>query len=379
MNLKFINMKTIKLIIILIGMGAFHSMNISAQNNQTIAILDIDAINTLYKGSEITRLLRLEAKKLKKEMILDIYDMKETFAENSFNDTSCYSKNCGIKAGELLNADKVVTGSIEKFGSKIIISLNLIDVQSKTIINQDVSEFINKEDETQRMLRVSIQKLMTGQPEEQLMAELTYIELPIKNPNNIINLNGPRMGIGIISGDGATRLMADRDVGGFEMLGFGNTAITSSMGYQYEERYIATKNFQALVEFIGLVSGMETGKFNPSITILNGFRFSKANWEIGFGPSFKLKRVADGYYDDNNVWHREQEWDPETNGSNPYEIERNVLDSRGNFAGDMGMVFAFGRTFQSGRLNIPLNLYVAPRKSGTTIGLSLGFNIQNQK
>jgi len=44
----------------------------------------------------------------------------------------------------------------------------------------------------------------------------------------------------------------------------------------------------------------------------------------------------------------------------------------------MGMVFAFGRTFQSGRLNIPLNLYVAPRKSGTTIGLSLGFNIQNQ-
>ena len=220
---------------------------------------------------------------------------------------------------------------------------------------------------------------MTGQPEEQLMAELTYIELPIKNPNNIINLNGPRMGIGIISGDGATRLMADRDVGGFEMLGFGNTAITSSMGYQYEERYIATKNFQALVEFIGLVSGMETGKFNPSITILNGFRFSKANWEIGFGPSFKLKRVADGYYDDNNVWHREQEWDPETNGSNPYEIERNVLDSRGNFAGDMGMVFAFGRTFQSGRLNIPLNLYVAPRKSGTTIGLSLGFNIQNQK
>ena len=67
MNLKFINMKTIKLIIILIGMGVFHSMNISAQNNQTIAILDIDAINTLYKGSEITRLLRLEAKKLKKE------------------------------------------------------------------------------------------------------------------------------------------------------------------------------------------------------------------------------------------------------------------------------------------------------------------------
>ena len=379
MNLKNNVMKTIKLTIILLITVVFSSVNVLTQDNQTIAILDIDDINTLYKGSEITRLLRLEAKKLKKEMILDVYDMKEIFTENNFNDTACYSKNCGIKAGKLLNADKVVTGSIEKFGNKMIISLNLIEVKTEKIINQDVSEFINKEDEIQRMLRISIQKLMTGQPEEQLLAELTYIELPIKNPNNIINLNGPRMGIGIISGNGAPRLMADNDVGGFEMLGFGNTAITSSMGYQYEERYIATKNFQALVEFVGLVSGMETGKFNPSITILNGFRFSKSNWEIGFGPSFKLKKVSNGYYDNDNIWHREQEWDSNLNGENPYTIEKNVLDSRGRFTGDMGMVFAFGRTFQSGRLNIPLNLYVAPRKSGTTIGLSLGFNIQNQK
>ena len=378
MNLKYNVMKTIKLTIILLITVVFSRVNVLTQDNQTIAILDIDAINTLYKGTEITRLLRLEAKKLKKEMILDVYDMKEIFAENNFNDTACYSKNCGIKAGKLLNADKVVTGSIEKFGNKMIISLNLIEVKTEKIINQDVSEFINKEDEIQRMLRISIQKLMTGQPEEQLLAELTYIELPIKNPNNIINLNGPRMGIGIITGDGAPRLMADNDVGGFEMLGFGNTAITSSMGYQYEERYIATKNFQALVEFVGLVSGMETGKFNPSITILNGFRFSKSNWEIGFGPSFKLKKVANGYYDNDNTWHRESDWDAEANGENPYAIEKNVLDSRGRFAGDMGMVFAFGRTFQSGRLNIPLNLYVAPRKSGTTVGLSLGFNIQNQ-
>ncbi len=371
-------MKTIKLTIIVILAGLLSGIKMNAQNNKTIAILDIDAINTLYKGTEITRLLRLEAKKLKKEMILDVYDMKEIFANNNFNDTTCYSKNCGIKAGKLLNADKVITGSIEKFGNKMIISLNLIEVKTENIINQDVSEFINKEEEIQRMLRVSIQKLMTGAPEEQLMAELTYIELPIKNPNNIINLNGPRMGIGIITGDYNHRLMADKDIGGFEMLGVGNTVLTSSMGYQYEERYIATKNFQALVEFIGLFSGMETGKINPSITILNGFRFSKSNWEFGFGPSFKLKRVATGYYDDQNIWHREEDWDIETNGENPYEIENNVLDSRGYYSGDMGMVFAFGRTFQSGRLNIPINVYLAPRKSGTTIGLSLGFNIQNQ-
>jgi hypothetical protein len=116
------------------------------------------------------------------------------------------------------------------------------------------------------------------------------------------------MGVSIITGSAGKRLTANQEEGGFEMLGIGSTAITTTMGYQWETRYIATNNFQALVEVIAVVGGMEVGKINPSITLLNGLRFSNSNWEFGFGPSFRFKRVSNGYYDANGAWHLERDW-----------------------------------------------------------------------
>tara|TARA_B110000285_G_C14876815_1_gene491884 strand:- start:122 stop:778 length:657 start_codon:yes stop_codon:yes gene_type:complete len=218
---------------------------------------------------------------------------------------------------------------------------------------------------------------MTKNVDEQLSRELEYIETPVSNDNDIVNLNGPRMGISVIVGEAGERLSASKDQGGFEMLGGGNLAVTSMMGYQFEKRYLATNKFQALVEVITLVGGMEIGQLNPSLTILNGLRLSESNWEFGFGPTFKLKKMANGYNDENGNWHKENEWD-RTNGENPHKIKK-ALDSRGYIEGDMGMIFAIGKTFQSGRLNIPFNLYYAPSRGSSIIGFSLGFNIQKIK
>jgi hypothetical protein len=66
-------------------------------------------------------------------------------------------------------------------------------------------------------------------------------------------------------------------------------------------------------------------------------------------------------------------------GKNPHKIERGVLDYRGYLKGDMGMIFALGKTFQSGRLNIPVNIFYAPKRTSSTIGVSVGFNIQKPK
>jgi TolB-like protein len=378
-TLKTKKMKTLKTLSIALTLGAFiFSTNVNAQKKETIAILDLHAINMFYKSDEITRLLRSEATKLDKYSVLDVYEMKEQFANSKFKDGECFSKRCGISAGVLLKVNYVTTGSIERFGGKIIVTLNLIDIKSEDISKQIVMEFINKEDEIQRMLRVSIQKLLTDNADTQLTAELVHIELPVNNPNNLISLNGPRMGASIITGTAGKRLTANQDDGGFEMLGIGSTAITTTMGYQWETRYIATNNFQALVEVIAVVGGMEVGKINPSITLLNGLRFSNSNWEFGFGPSFRLKRVSNGYYDANGVWHLERDWNYE-NGENPHKIERGVLDYRGYLTGDMGMIFALGKTFQSGRLNIPVNIFYAPKRTSSTIGVSVGFNIQKPK
>ncbi len=51
------------------------------------------------------------------------------------------------------------------------------------------------------------------------------------------------------------------------------------------------------------------------------------------------------------------------------------IDSRGNLKASTSLVIAIGRTFKSGYLNMPVNVYVQPRKDGVTAGFSIGFNL----
>ncbi|MBK6526803.1 MAG: hypothetical protein IPG07_15360 [Crocinitomicaceae bacterium] len=39
---------------------------------------------------------------------------------------------------------------------------------------------------------------------------------------------------------------------------------------------------------------------------------------------------------------------------------------------------AFGRTFRSGALNIPVNIYYSSNKFGGVIGASIGFNVNKR-
>lgn len=374
-------MKTLKKLSIAIVLGIISFTNLKAQTKETIAVLDLDAINTLYNGAEISRLLRSEATKLNKQMVLDVYEMKEIFTLNKFSDSACFSKTCAVNAGSLLKVDKIINGSIERFGEKIIVSLNLIDIASSKIVNQDVTEYVNKENEIQRMMRISVSKLITGKADEQLTLELEYLEKPVSVDNDIINLNGPRMGISVITGPAAGRLSASKtDNHGFGMIGNNNAVFTTTMGFQFEKRYLATNNFQALIEVIPLISGMEVGRLNPILTVLNGLRFSKSNWEFAIGPTFKLKTVRDGYLLDDGTFIIGRDWDEDEMGVAPEDkFKEDVLCKDGQVKGDLGMIIAFGKTFQSGRLNIPVNLYYQPGAENNIIGLSVGFNIQKEK
>ena len=63
---------------------------------------------------------------------------------------------------------------------------------------------------------------------------------------------------------------------------------------------------------------------------------------------------------------------------NPFNIERR-MDSRGPVAFSPAFVFAIGKTFKSGYLNIPVNLFLSSSKSGQFVGLSMGFNIAKKE
>ncbi len=145
-------------------------------------------------------------------------------------------------------------------------------------------------------------------------------------------------------------------------------------GYQFEVQYLNEGNYQALFEFLPTITGFNQNVFIPSITIMNGFRDNKHGWEIAFGPTFNVVSKADGYYA-NNSWHLKNEWHDTTSNPNPI-VQR--MDSRGDYELQAGFIIAIGKTFKSGKLNIPVNLYIVPNKDGIRMGASFGFNAKRK-
>jgi hypothetical protein len=143
-------------------------------------------------------------------------------------------------------------------------------------------------------------------------------------------------------------------------------------GYQFEKQYLNEGKFQGLFEFIPMVTGIDQSLFIPSFSILHGIRNNKNGWEFAFGPTFQAISQAEGYFE-NGIWKLKNEF------TNPEQVTMMRLDNRGKRQLRTGFVIACGKTFRSGRMNIPLNAYFVPRKDGMQFGLSFGFNAKNER
>ena len=104
------------------------------------------------------------------------------------------------------------------------------------------------------------------------------------------------MGLSYVIGNTAKVLQVEEFYGGW---GMNNPTILSQIGYQFEGSYLSAGNFQALVEGLIFINGIEKEMFSPSFALLNGFRSSKNGWEFGFGPTFRLSKMSKGYYKGN--------------------------------------------------------------------------------
>jgi len=316
-------------------------------------------------------LVRLELEKANVYNVLDKYDVAYIIEKEELDISNCYGKICLLEAAKSLKVHKMLTGNIEQFGDKIIISLRLIDVESALVEKSDVTEYQNIQDEIQIITEISVKKILGLEINPNLVNLLVNYEDSIISARTNLRLNGPSMGIAYITGQRADRLMAKTSKGGYDGYPF-----LSQFGYQYEIQYLSAGNFQALVEFLGMISGLEQQLFNPSLIFMNGFRWGQRGWEIAFGPSISMRKTAMGYFDDQNEWYREWEWTGSE--ANPYEIIE-AMDSRGDLVVGTGWVWAIGKTFKSGYLNIPVNAYVNPNKKGWYISLSIGFNVSKTR
>ena len=183
---------------------------------------------------------------------------------------------------------------------------------------------------------------------KKLILTIASILMIISVNAQIQKLAGPRIGMTFITAGSTADLLHK----GFDYvdeennkLGETGSAFTSQYGWQWESRFAdGGGDVVGIVEWIALVAGMEQGKFLPSLTSVIGARTANG-LELGVGPSLSLSGV--------------------------------------------GMVFAIGKNFRSGSLNLPVNLVFMPGKSytqtiggveneyssGARISIMVGFNL----
>jgi len=159
---------------------------------------------------------------------------------------------------------------------------------------------------------------------------------------------GPKFGITVLTpGLLADIVNGDRDLGDESIVNYSqDQAMMTQLGWQWETIIAEGDDFVGLVEWIGLIGGIEKGTFVPSVSALMGIR-KGSGLEAAVGPTFSLTGA--------------------------------------------GMVFAVGHTFKSGDLNIPINIAWVPSRtshflgdpsdgnkmdSGHGVSIMIGFNFE---
>lgn len=376
---SFIAIKKVSLLILIL---AFNFI-VNAQEKpmkkngtrQTVSVLNIDTKGLGMDPAQMGNMVRIELEKLDTFEVMDRYDVSYVVEKNKLNINNCYGKICLVEIGNMIKSDKMFTGSVELIGETVVATFRLIDVKTATIEKTQVNEYLNLPNDVQSMVKISIHQMFGKAVEEPLLTYLTKrnnFESSVNNPNQAsVNLSGPRSGFTYFTGEAARILAQPRSSGGY-----GTHPVMFQFGYQFEVQYLNEGNYQALFEFLPTISGFNQNVFIPSVTVMNGFRNNKYGWEIAFGPTFGLITKANGYYDEQQNWHLQNEWtDPFY--ANPYRTEKR-LDSRGTYELQAGFIVAFGKTFKSGKLNIPVNFYVVPNKEGIRVGASFGFNAKRR-
>lgn len=349
----------------------------SAQNNVTppkpkVAILHIDSKGFILDPVQMGNLVRLEMDKLGQFEVLDKYDVDYLAEQEKLNLVNCYGKICLVETGRKLRSDKMLTGSVELLGEQIVISFRLIDVGTESVEKSQVTQFLNLRNQVQLMVELTLKQLLNLTVDPNILSKLTQKNdyasaLNIPDVDKL-NLSGPRMGITVFTGEVAQRFSASRTVGGLNA-----NPVMFQFGYQFETAYLNQGGLQALFEFIPVITGLDQSQVIPSLAILHGIRSNKNGFEFAFGPSLVMTKEAEGFYQNGN-WTLLSDWEKANPDLLPKPVTEFQFDSRGLNKLSSSFVFAFGKSFKSGRLNIPVNAFFIPSRGGHRFGISVGFN-----
>lgn len=343
---------------------------LSAQSNPSIGILDLSVSGLNYDATLAANIARAELVRIDKFSVLNREDIRYELQRQNIQVGDCYAKSCLVDVGKAIKAAKMFSGSVEAYDGYIMLNLRVIDVASGAEETSHVQQYLNLPDQLPLMIQTSIRMMFGRQPDDLVFKRLTQkneFESAVSVPEKTrLNLNGPRMGVAYFAGQNG-RILSSTAPGGFNA-----AQVMFQFGYQFEVTYLNEGNFQALFECVPLITGLDQGKFFPSLSFLNGMRDSKRGWEVAFGPVINLVRMGKGYLDDNGKFILQSEGVP-----GGVELVKRI-DSRGDLNFRSGFILAVGRSFRSGKLNLPVNAFFIPGKEGShRFGISVGYNTRS--
>lgn len=387
---EIIKLKTMKKQVFLMIMGLVMNISIFSQeveSKKSIAVALPHIENIQVSREIVAKLIQIELIKIDTYKVFDEFDMQEAMQNNQQFQENCYGKNCLTDLGKQIKADYILSSSLLSFGNRIVVTMKIMDIKTTQVVKTNVMEFVDQKEEIQRMMRMLIRKMHDIDVHPETLSKIAHDSKPVvKTDVYKIDNTGPRIGYSLFSGELNEFATRESRQGGLDIFP-GATMI----GYQFEKQYIGTENFSALGEILLTVSGLEQGIAIPSITLMHGIRFGKGGWEVAFGPGFGLVKKSEGFFDTNGTYGQEGKYWTlnEFQKSSFYDIEQmnepeypvdEFMDNRSKtFRLNTRFVVAAGRTFQVGALNVPVNVFYSNMKNSGMIGLSVGFNILQNK
>jgi hypothetical protein len=356
------------------GIPALQAQTYPQSSTPLVAVFHIDTKGLNYDPVQMGNLVRLELEKTAQYRLIDRYDLDYLIEKNNLKLAGCYGALCLSGIGKVLNLDLILSGSVELAGDMIITHFRLINVKTEQIERSIIRQYLNIPKEVPEMVSLTIKEFYELPINAEVKRKLTKqndFDNMVNNPTEYrLASDGPRMGFTVFTGTSANRIRESKSKGGYDAF-----PMMFQFGYQFEKQYLNQGRYQALFEFIPMITGIDQQLFIPSLTIMNGFRDNFKGWEIAFGPTFSFIRS--------------REWAEGSDGT-LYDIGTpgvqapddatiyDRLDSRGFPALTSGFIIAFGRTFKSGHMNLPINGYVIPSNNGARFGISFGFNAKNK-
>ncbi len=370
-KLKIETMK--KLLIVCLGFCTYQTI---AQTTQlpSMVIAGIEVRNIASNEDILRSVIYKSLVNSKKYVVNDRYDVAEKLGDKKME--TCLGKECLGRVGTQLNADFSMSASYEGLGDRILISMKIVNVKTGEIERNEIEQFENQPRELNRMTDIMIYKLLKMDVDFSMYKALFFKDGPTASTGlGKMNNSGPRIGFAVATGENGEFFTRNEREGGV-----GTVPILFNIGYQLEVQYAGSEKFSGLFEFLGNVAGMEHGTPIPSLAIMHGVRFGKGAWEIAMGPSFTMKRLVSGTTDYDGNFRTFQELSDMGVGADAQHMGYfKRPDTRGATYFSTNFIFAFGKTFRPGALNVPLNFYASMNKYGTTYGISLGINITRSR